>query len=331
MRRPRRELAPFSMSALDVLAMSTGVFVLLLVMMIPYYRKTLDAEARLQQLRTMITAIEAAAADVAAAAASAESEAVALTGEVSRLTAAAKALEQRAARDRAAQPRIPKPAPPKPQPAPPKSPPVPALGTPVAGELDLVFVIDRTASMTPAIGELALDLSSIVRVLERLVPSLRIGVVAYSDRDTGQNPITVLPLTATGSSLPRILQFVQELRASTISSRTPEEDVYLGLQTAISFVFRPTAIQSLVLIGDAEAHPDEMAPALQLVRSFVARGTSAGFKRTVSALFVTTPGSLLRGQIDRSFFQNVAAAGNGTFTDHAGSMIDSVLASVLIE
>ncbi len=317
------------MSALDVLAMSTGVFVLLLVMMIPYYRKTLDAEARLQQLRATIIATEAETAAVAARAATAEDEAEALLGEVSHVTAAAKSLEQRAALDRSARPRIPKPAPPAPQPSAPKTPP--ALGTPVAGELDLVFVIDRTASMTPAIGELALDLSSIVRVLERLVPSVRIGVVAYSDRDTGQNPITVLPLTATTSSLPRILQFVQGLRASSISSPTPEEDDYLGLQTAVSFAYRPTAIQSLVLIGDAAAHPEEVAPALQLVRAFVARGPAAGGKRTVSALFVTTPGSLLRGQIDRSFFQGIAAAGNGTFTDHAGSMIDSVLASVLIE
>lgn len=331
MRRPPREVTTFSMSALDVLAMSTGVFVLLLVMMIPYYRKTLDAEARLQQLRATIIATEAETAAVAARAAWADDEAEALLGEVSHLTAVAKSLEQRADLDRSARPRIPKPAPPAPQPSAPKTPPVPALGTPVAGELDLVFVIDRTASMTPAIGELALDLSSIVRVLERLVPSVRIGVVAYSDRDTGQNPITVLPLTATTPSLPRILQFVQGLRASSISSPTPEEDDYLGLQTAVTFAYRPTAIQSLVLIGDAAAHPEEVAPALQLVRAFVARGTAAGDKRTVSALFVTTPGSLLRGQIDRSFFQGIAAAGNGTFTDHAGSMIDSVLASVLIE
>ena len=45
MKRPNRSISIFSMSALDVLAMATGVFVLLLVMLMPYYRKTFDANA----------------------------------------------------------------------------------------------------------------------------------------------------------------------------------------------------------------------------------------------------------------------------------------------
>jgi len=328
MRRRSRDLAAFSMSALDVLAMSTGVFVLLLVMLIPYYRKTQDAEARLAQLGTTIAATEAAAGEASARAAATGSEADELRRDAARAAAAA-ALEAQAARDRAVRPRAPKPAPVTPKPPTPQ--PVPALGTPVAGEMDLVFVIDRTASMTPVIGALAQDLTSIVRVLERLVPSLRIGVVAYSDRDTGQNPISILPLTPTDQGLPRILQFVQGLRASTVSSRTPDEDVYLGLQAAVSLPMRPTAIQSLVLIGDASAHPQEVAPALQLVRNFVAHAPAGGGKRSVSALFATTPGSVARGDIDRRFFQDIARAGNGVFTDHAGSMIESVIGSVLLE
>lgn len=319
------------MSALDVLAMSTGVFVLLLVLLLPYYRKTLDAEAKLDQLTAAIAATKAEAEATAARAAATGNEADTLAQQAARLAQAAKSLEAQAARDRATRPPLPKPAPATPKPPTPQPQPVPALGTPVANEMDLVFVIDRTASMTPVIGDLAQDLTSIVRVLQRLVPSLRIGVVAYSDRDTGQNPITVLPLTPTDQSLPRIIQFVAGLRASQISSPTPEEDVYLGLQTAISLPMRPTAIQSLVLIGDAAAHPWEAPSAVQLVRSFVARAPVNGRKRSVSALFVTTPGSQMRGQIDRTFFQAIARAGNGVFTEHAGSMIESVIASVLIE
>ena len=48
MRRPNRSISILSMSALDVLAMATGVFVLLLVMLMPYYRKTMDAEAEIE-------------------------------------------------------------------------------------------------------------------------------------------------------------------------------------------------------------------------------------------------------------------------------------------
>ena len=51
MRRPNREISIFTLSALDVLAMSAGVFVLLLVMLMPYHRKVLDAHAALEAAR----------------------------------------------------------------------------------------------------------------------------------------------------------------------------------------------------------------------------------------------------------------------------------------
>lgn len=51
MRRRSRQLAVFTMSALDVLAMSTGVFVLLLVLLMPYYRREHDANAEIQGVR----------------------------------------------------------------------------------------------------------------------------------------------------------------------------------------------------------------------------------------------------------------------------------------
>jgi hypothetical protein len=63
--------------------------------------------------------------------------------------------------------------------------------------MDLVFVVDTTASMTPAIGQMRSSMQGIVRILERLVPSLRVGIVAYSDRDTGREPLSILPLTST--------------------------------------------------------------------------------------------------------------------------------------
>ena len=47
MRRRDRTISILTLSALDVLAMATGVFVLLLVMWVPYYRRTLDANAEI--------------------------------------------------------------------------------------------------------------------------------------------------------------------------------------------------------------------------------------------------------------------------------------------
>jgi hypothetical protein len=116
------------------------------------------------------------------------------------------------------------------------------------------------------------------------------------------------------------------MQASTIGSQTIQEDVYLGLQAAASMPLRPGARQVLILMGDAAAHDAEQAAALQFVHAFVARAPN----RSVSTLFVTTPGAIANGMVDRSFFQSVAKAGGGTFTDHSGSMMEGVLLSVIL-
>ena len=59
MRRPSRTVSIFTLSALDVLAMATGVFVLLVVMLMPYYRKTFDAGAEMEGLRLGISEMQA--------------------------------------------------------------------------------------------------------------------------------------------------------------------------------------------------------------------------------------------------------------------------------
>ncbi|HYN39977.1 MAG TPA: vWA domain-containing protein [Rhodospirillales bacterium] len=322
MLRRRGDLQLFSMSALDVLAMSTGVFVLLLVMMMPYWRKTHDAQAALQGLAAAESTARAEAASLSTAAQRERAQADATAIEARRVAENAAAVEARAAAMLAAA-RVP----PRPRPVAPPAPPAPPVGTPTAEQMDLVFVVDTTASMTPAIGQLRTSMRGIVRILERLVPSLRVGIVAYTDRDTGREPLSILPLTPTDQHLPRILAFLQQMQASTIGSQTIQEDAYLGLQAAAALPLRPGARQVLVLVGDAAAHDSEQGPALQFVRSFVGRAPN----RSVSALFVTTPGAVANGMIDRVFFQDVAKAGGGTFTGHAGSMIQSVLLSVIVE
>ncbi|MGH6887309.1 MAG: hypothetical protein ACREGK_14690, partial [Geminicoccales bacterium] len=164
-------------------------------------------------------------------------------------------------------------------------------------------------------------------VLERLVPSLRVGVVAYNDRDTGQVPVVTLPPLPTDHHLARVVAFIERLSASTVGSRTVEEDLYLGLSTATTLPLRPAAKQAIVVVGDAAAHRYEQAQALFRAQTFV-RGHA---NRTISTLFVTTPSSLLHRNDARGFFVALANAGGGTFNDHAGSMIEGVLLSVLVD
>jgi hypothetical protein len=314
MRRPNREISIFTLSALDVLAMSAGVFVLLLVMLMPYHRKVLDAHAALEAARiadtdtvARVQTLEELGTLHRAEAEAAEAEAAALLAQAASLEAAAAERRQQARPSAAASEGD--------------------VTAPVIDAIDLIFVIDTTASMEPVLREVAHSLRGIVRVLERLVPSLRVGVVAYNDRDTGQVPVVTLPPTPTDQGLARVVAFIERLSASTVGSRTVDEDLYLGLNTATALPLRPQAKQAIVVIGDAEAHPYEQAQTLFRAQGFV-RGND---NRSISTLFVTTPSSLMHGNVARAFFVALANAGGGSFNDHAGSMIEGVLLSVFVD
>jgi von Willebrand factor type A domain len=312
MKRRNRGISILSMSALDVLAMATGVFVLLLVMLMPYYRKTFDAHAEIEAARVAAAASKAEVQELQTTAARHRAEAGAAAAEAAELDARAAALEQAARQKLAPRPEVRE---------------GPDAKQQVIEAIDLVFVIDTTASMGPVIRELAVSMRSIVRIVQRLVPSVRIGVSAYKDRDTGLPPVVTFPLTATDPYLPRIVGFIESLEESPIGSRTIEEDVHLGLEAAALMQWRPEARQALVVIGDAAAHPEYVNETFWRVQHFVEENKL----RSVSTLFVTTPSSLSAGQSARPYFQALAKAANGAFNDHTGSMIESVLLSVLVE
>ena len=316
MKTPRRQLSIFTMSALDVLAMSTGVFVLLVVLLMPYYRREHDAHAELEAVRVAqaetVSRVRTVAADatlLAGEAAALEAEALRLAGAAASIEAQTAARKERASRQSNTE--------------------VEGGGnveTPVVDKLDLVFAIDTTASMGPVLREVAAALGSVVRILESLVPSVRVGVVAYRDRDTGLPPLDVLPLRPAKGELAEVVAFIESLAASPVGSRTIEEDVNLGLQAAIAMPLRADARQAIVVVGDAAAHSDEQPEALSRARQFVDREDL----RSVSALYTATPSSTAYGNRSRNFFMALASAGEGDFNDHAGSMIESILLSVLV-
>lgn len=309
MKRVDRTVVFLTLSALDTLAAAIGVFVLLVAFLMPYYQNSFDFEETLEQSRVSREANSAQLQDVQQQVAEEAAKAAAMLAEAKRISAQASALQQRVA----------KPVPKQPAPQP--------QGQPVAAELDLVFAIDTTTSMAPVLREIARSMASIVRILERIAPSVRIGVVAYRDWDAEPPVILTLPLTSTHDELERILSFVQDLRVSRIGSYPIQEELRLGLYTAMAMPLRPSARQVIVVIGDAAAHLEVQAETLDRARRFVAESE----RRTISALFVTTPSSLSIGNADRAFFIQLAQAGRGVFTDHVGSMIESILLSVLAD
>jgi hypothetical protein len=309
MKRVDRSIVLLTMSALDTLATAIGVFVLLVALLMPYYQNSFDLEATITQLRVAHERSSAELENVKEEIAEESAKADAALMQAQQVSARAAAIEARVQRQPEPSPRL-------------------ADGTKarVVDALDLVFVIDTTASMGPVIGEVAMSLTSVVRVLERMVPSIRIGVSAYNDRDTGQIPVVVLPLTSANEHLDRVLAFLEQLSSSTVGSRTIEEDVGLGLEAAMLMNLRPDVRQTFVLIGDASVHLELVQETLYQVRNFV-----AGHKqRTISALYVPTPSSIEHGEdIPITFFRAVAEAGKGNYTDHTGRMMESVLLSVL--
>ena len=320
MKRRSRDLSIFNMSALDVLATATGTFVLLVVMLMPYYRQTFDANAELEDVKASTELLQSETESLSTAATAVESEAATLSAEVNtlraraaELRAEAAALSDTATADNTSEATARE-----------EANDLSAIVQQTVSELDIVFVVDTTASMGPALRDMSLSLSGIVRILERLVPSLRVGFVAYRDHDVPGWVTRQLTLRPTTTELDTILSFADRLRPAR-GGRTVAEAVYEGLDDATRMRFRPTAKQTIILVGDARAHSRRQQAALRLASQFAA----ANARRTVSALFVPTQGYLLYGQGDREFFQAVGAAGGGEFTDHAGRMTESVLLSVL--
>jgi len=320
MRRPNREVSIFSLSALDVLATSTGVFVLFVVILLPYYQLTEDAGAAIarqqdeagEQLLDIELLRQSSAEDRRATAAlrgdsrDMAAEALALRGQADDLRREIASIQAKLSSGAVKKAR-----------------PRGNSRLQFIAKLDLVFVIDTTRSMKRTLDELTKSLKEIVAILDRLVVSLRVGVVAYRDAELGGPVTTTLKLTPS-SAIDQIQGFMSGLRVADRGGRTIEEDVLVALQQTRSLGFRDGAVQQLILIGDAAAHPADQPAALDFARRF--HGSS---KRTLSALFIPTPAYRKYGGSDREFFADLAHAGGGEFSEHRGRMVESILLSIL--
>ncbi len=139
--------------------------------------------------------------------------------------------------------------------------------------LDVVFVVDATGSMQRFIDRARETIDDVIQDLATVVPSLRIGLVAY--RDLGDDWVT--QRTDLTTDRYRIHNFLLGLRAAGGRRETPdfEEAVEEGLRVAAEELdWRDGARRVLVLVGDAPYHEEDQAAALATVRSF-ARGEHA--------------------------------------------------------
>ena len=307
MKRRSREISIFSMSALDLFASALGAFILLTVIMLPYFPNTGDSpemvaavkaelEAEIEDIETELAESEAEA--TAAKAAAAAAEAAAADAEARAAAASAEAAKAKADAD-AQKGKLKFPA------------------------IDVVVVLDTTGSMTNQVEGLKADLNNFFDVLLGLSESPALGIVDYKDK-CDPTPVRVQPLKAiTKADQSTYRRFASQMYAGSKCSRNDvPESVDLALARAVPQNWRPEAQRRVIIvISDAEAHPETYE------RTF---SQAAGFRRSggqVSAVFVQTGGG--DPATAERYLRTLAQRGGGSYYPGGASFIGSVLVALL--
>ncbi|MHC5212217.1 MAG: vWA domain-containing protein [Planctomycetota bacterium] len=179
--------------------------------------------------------------------------------------------------------------------------------------LDVVFVVDATASMDRFIQRARATIDDIIADLSAVVPDLRLGIVAYRDR---QDDWLTRQVDLTDDRY-RIHNFLADLEAA--GGGDFEEAVDEGLRVATEQLsWRDGTRRVVILVGDAPPHEDDEGATMQLVRSFSRDAHSA-----VSALFTTedAEGRLTERETrGRAAMEKIARTGGGILSSLAESV-----------
>ena len=329
MKRKSREISIFSMSALDLFASALGAFILIAVVMFPFFPNTGTADQRdldealerLQQeeednaglqdvlseirqdLERRLEAARAAAQrEVDAARQDAEEAREETTGLQQELSEAEVELQE--VQDELRRVRLP--------------------------HLDLVIALDITASMGNEIEGLKAELGELSSVLVSLAPSVAIGIVAFGDKnwETPVDSFAIAEISSSARNRNRMATFVRDLEVNkglgSGRTNTDRPEAFLSaLRTAAAMQWRSQAERrQIVLITDNPAYPNEVDASVRAAASFRERG-SGWF---VSTVFVRTEGN---ESSTAAFLRDVAEAGGGEAVQAGGSMTANLLLSLL--
>lgn len=291
MKRRDRDINIFTMSALDLFASALGAFILLTIVIFPYFPNVSRVETVsrpepqpvVEELRRRLVEAEA---------------------ELARAGAEAEQLEELRRRLAEAEQ-------------------TPGTQFP---HLDLVVGLDVTGSMRTQIADLKTELDQLIRLLRSLTPSLGMGFVAFGDRNYVR-PVTTFGLREISSSPADEEQFREfvngvELRMGNGGGSNPDvpEAFLEAITTASRMSWRAEAEQKvIVMITDAPAYSEESDAAVAEAGSFAARGE--GYR--ISTVIVGTHGPT------EAFLGRVAAAGGGQHVRSRGSFTATLLMSLM--
>jgi von Willebrand factor type A domain len=307
----RRTMEMFSISALDLFASALGTFILLSILLFPFYLRQPSLETELDGAQAELAASGESlreAERIAETTAARKAEAIAALAAAREQLQAAQAAADAADLERSETASVEEPKPLADQ-----------RGALSINDLDLVFVMDTTGSMRNELADVQANLLGVIRVLHRLAPSLRVGFVAFKDHGAAYvtRDFPLSPMT--DDNVVQVVRFVGEMSAEGGGDDPEPVDEALAVATAMDW--RADAQGQIVVIGDAPARPSGRGHALALAERF--RESNLAMPRSVSAIFT--------GEVPaaRMFFEQVARAGGGDFSAYQGQIIENVLLSVL--
>jgi von Willebrand factor type A domain len=309
----RRTMEMFSISALDLFASALGTFILLAILLFPFYLRQPSLDTELQGAQAELAA---SAQSLREAERTAETTALRKAQAIAALAEARTRLQQAQAAAAAAAADLEQTASPAEQ-----EPSTDRQSALSINDLDLVFVMDTTGSMRAELADVQANLLGVIRVLARLAPSLRVGFVAFKDRGAAYvtRGFPLSPMTQ--DNVLKVIRFVGEMSAEGGGDDPEPVDEALAVATAMPW--RDDAQGQIIVIGDAPARPSGRGRALALAERFRFSAPDHALPRTVSTIY-TGPASAAQ-----MFFEQVARAGGGEFSAYQGQIIENVLLSVL--
>jgi len=156
------------------------------------------------------------------------------------------------------------------------------------GGLDVVIVVDSTGSMQNIIDDLKRRLSDLVRTMQRLVPTARIGAVAYRDRvddKVATAPRQSEDFSVKWTDLTFNASKVQSFLAGIVAEGGGDwkEAVKEGLETAMKQLkWRPDAKKVIIIVGSSPPHDEDAAAIRSLIAEWRTRG---GFVSTIDVSY----------------------------------------------
>ena len=289
MRKRNREINVFNLSMLDVISSAMAAFLIIMVVLLPYYDR-MPMEYVAELKEKLAVAVNRAQA--------AEQEARTVQAEAD---ATREQLEQALRRIEALEKK----------------------------DLDVMIVLDTTGSMGDEIQSLQTSIKDLVRILDALTTTLRVGVVAYRDADSIKQEYVTLPFPLRDIDDPgqsALERFIDAL--DTDGGQTHEEAVYEGLEAAYNQSWRRDADGVIVVIGDAQAHQRQVQATFDLAARFRAR-SERNRVSTISAR--VDPDARRRfnaGPRDEAFFKDLARHGGGVHTPSSGPLLSGIVVSI---